>query len=415
MKARNLAMFVILYLAATCVSISQIKIVPVLEPLCTSLGVTYASTSWLMSVFTVAGIVLAIPAGSMIAKFGPKKIFATVLVISFIGNVMGALSLDNFTMLLISRIVEGCAFAMVSIAGVVFIDAWFPEKQGLFNGLYTTFGAIGSFAALNGVLPLYDAVGLSGIWWITATAIAAFAVLVVFFVEDVNQAAIGLDGEQAAPAEKPRLGDVLSRKTLVLIGCAQLVCGFILYFYINNYPSVYEMFYGLDATTANFFGSICSLAGIPFCIVGGLILDRIGPRKSTYLMTACFALLVFACLSTTHLSPALYVVHPIVLAMVSGILMTAEVYIVPFCVKQFNQIGLGVSLQTFGYNIGIFIGNPIIMYAVQGTGSWNVASYILCAAAVVGLLIMFAFIRAAKTEDTRIFTQDAPATAPTQA
>lgn len=90
MKARNGLMFVIMYLAATSVSFSQIKIAPVLDLICASCGVTYAETSWLMSVFTIAGIVLAIPAGGLIAKYGPKKIFSLVLVVSLLGNIMGA-------------------------------------------------------------------------------------------------------------------------------------------------------------------------------------------------------------------------------------------------------------------------------------------------------------------------------------
>lgn len=107
MKARNGLMFVIMYLAATSVSFSQIKIAPVLDLICASCGVTYAETSWLMSVFTIAGIVLAIPAGGLIAKYGPKKIFSLVLVVSLLGNIMGALSIANFPLLLASRIIEG--------------------------------------------------------------------------------------------------------------------------------------------------------------------------------------------------------------------------------------------------------------------------------------------------------------------
>lgn len=84
--------------------------------------------------------------------------------------------------------------------------------------------------------------------------------------------------------------------------------------------------------------------------------------------------------------------------------MTAEVYLVPFCVKSLGQIGFGVAIQTFGFNIGIFIGNPVVMYAVQGTGNWNIASLILCAVSAIGLLCVWVFFRSAKKEGARGFS-----------
>ena len=142
-----------------------------------------------------------------------------------------------------SRIIEGSAFAMVSIAGVVFINAWFPEKQGLFNGLYTTFGAIGSALALNTVLPISQATGLVGVWWVTSAVIALFAVLFFLVVKEVEQTAPIGAGDQAS--SDGGIASVLKLKSLVAIGVAQLLCGFVLYFYINNYPTVFVNVYAV--------------------------------------------------------------------------------------------------------------------------------------------------------------------------
>ena len=72
MKHRGL-MFFIMYCASACVSLSQFKIVPLLGQISEMLSITPAETSWLMSVFTVAGIILALPAGGLVAKYGPKS------------------------------------------------------------------------------------------------------------------------------------------------------------------------------------------------------------------------------------------------------------------------------------------------------------------------------------------------------
>ncbi len=410
MKPRNVAMFVVMFLAATSVSVSQIKIVPLLEMICQSANITYAQTSWLMSVFTIAGIILAVPAGGLIAKFGPKRIFCTVMALSVVGNALGALSVSNFAMLLLSRVVEGSAFAMVSIAGVVFINAWFPAKQGLFNGIYTTFGAIGSFLALSVILPLYNGVGLAGVWWVMTAIIAVLTVACLVFLEEVRSDAPA--GAPGAPAlnTATQLGQVVRSKAILAIAGCQLLCGLILYFFINNYPTIFTQLYGFEPANANLYGSIFSLFGIPFCIFGGFICDRMGPRRSVTMMAVSFAVLAVVVLATTFLLPGTYIVHMALISFITGVAMTAQVYIIPFCVKDFSQIGMGVSLLTMGFNIGIFIGNPIIMYAVEGTGNWNWASYILCAASVLAVLLMLVFIKAAKSEGNRVYAAPAPET-----
>ena len=73
MKNRGL-MFLILFLSAISISLSQLKVVPILGDLSVSMGISIADTSWLMSVFTIAGIVLAIPGGALVSKLGPKKL-----------------------------------------------------------------------------------------------------------------------------------------------------------------------------------------------------------------------------------------------------------------------------------------------------------------------------------------------------
>lgn len=44
------------------------------------------------------------------------------------------------------------------------------------------------------------------------------------------------------------------------------------------------------------------------------------------------------------------------------------------------------------YSVGIFIGNPIILYGVQMTGSWDTASMILSAVSALGIVFMLVFI-----------------------
>lgn len=168
MKHRGL-MFAIMYICAAFCSISQLKIVPILGLVGESLAIDLGQIGWLMSVFTIAGIILAIPAGGLVGKFGPKKVFLAVMIITVLGNIVGVFGLDNYTVLLSSRILEGCGFAMASVAGIVLINMWFPDKNtGLFVGIFVTFAAVASVVALNLALPMVTSFGMASVWWITA-------------------------------------------------------------------------------------------------------------------------------------------------------------------------------------------------------------------------------------------------------
>lgn len=388
MKNRGL-MFAVMYACAVFASISQLKIVPLLAQLAQSLTISMAETSWMMSVFTVMGIILAVPAGGLVSKYGPKKVFLSVMIIMIIGNIVGALGINSYPVLLFSRILEGCGFAMCSVAGIIFVNMWFPDKNtGLFVGIFVTFASIASLIALNTAMPIAASLGMASVWWITAACSAVLTVLFVLIVKEaVPQGAAG-----KSPASQARLLPVLKNGRIIAICFAQLAIGFILYFYLNNYPTVFGDFYGLDPTTANFYGSLNGLWGIPGCIVGGFILDRLGTKGTPKLDIACFLVLIVTCYITTLLNPSLFILHTVLTAVFPGLVLTAGNFLVPRCTDNPSQIGYGIGVLGLFYNIGIFIGNPIILYAVQGTGTWNAASYILAAVSGVGLLAILAYM-----------------------
>ncbi len=85
---------------------------------------------------------------------------------------------------------------------------------------------------------------------VTSAVIALFAVLFFLAVKEVEQTAPIGAGDQAST--DGGVASVLKLKSLVAIGVAQLLCGFVLYFYINNYPTVFVNVYGLNTHFGKF-------------------------------------------------------------------------------------------------------------------------------------------------------------------
>ncbi len=386
-------MFLVMYCATACVFLNQFKVVPLMPTLMEMLGVTSAEASWLLAVFTVVGIFFAIPAGALISKFGPKKTYIAILAIMICGSALGTFALDNFALLLVSRVIEGASFIFVSIAGIVLVNMWFPDKNtGLFVGIFMTTASIGSLVILNSAIPLSSEFGVAGVWWIINAATAVFTVLFALIVKEAAPI-----GGGAAP--KAAIAPVLKNKRILCISIVGLSMGWLLYFFLNNYPTIFMNVYGMDIATASFYGSLDSLFGIPFCIIGGLIVDKIGIKNTPKFMIICLACLAVTCLATAILpSIPFYLVHIVLIAFFPGVVVTAYNCLVPLCVESPVQIGNGIGVVNTLYNLGIFLGSPIVLYAVEAAGTWTAASVILASVAVLAILAMLAYLAFASKE-----------------
>ena len=69
---RNWALIAIaMLLFGTAIATIQFKVPVVMGDIMTNMNMDTNSASWLMSIFTFVGIVLAIPTGALAKKFGP--------------------------------------------------------------------------------------------------------------------------------------------------------------------------------------------------------------------------------------------------------------------------------------------------------------------------------------------------------
>ena len=66
-------MLMALFVAAVAAPVNQYKVPPVMPVLMDVFGLDLTSANLLMSVFSVAGLALAIPAGLIVQRIGPKR------------------------------------------------------------------------------------------------------------------------------------------------------------------------------------------------------------------------------------------------------------------------------------------------------------------------------------------------------
>ncbi|MDR2670445.1 MAG: MFS transporter [Oscillospiraceae bacterium] len=372
-KPNKWFMLFILYLSSFAVSLGQLKIVPIADRV--------EQFPLLMSVFTLAGIILAIPGGAILSRTGPKNLLLLLLAALTAGNVLGALS-GGFALLLVSRIVEGIAFALVIMVGLVMINIWFADGgAGTATGIFTTFAAIGSFVAMNIGLPVTENYGPRAMWWLVS-ALGFVSFFLVLGLMSVPAPAPAAAGEE----QRPSLLQAAKNPPVWILALCHLCIAFLLYSYIATYPQLFSGVYGVSAETANFYNSLNGIFGVPACIIGGWLVNR---TRRPYLiaLVGCVGAIV-TCSANLLLGPATYVLHAGASSLfIGGFALTANLCVAPQLAKSPRYIGYTMSFVNLLYYIGIFASTPLVLSMVD-RGGWRLATILMTAVAVAALLLM---------------------------
>ena len=386
MKLGKWGKFILLYLGGVVVCLSQLKIVPVMDELAIALNVPMSQLSWLMSVFSFAGLVLAIPGGAFLSRFGGRVLAVSIMFFLLLGNLMGAFFVEsNFYMLLASRIVEGMSFSITIMVGIVLITYWFgEEKSGLPIGIYGTFSALGSLVAMNIFRPMLDQFGIQSLWYsVAAISVVGLGLFYVFI--DAPEHVIKVDDRKSAS-----IGEAAENKSVLILALSQGCMAFVLFTFITVYPQIFMGFYQLSPDSANFYTSLFGLFGIPFGAVAGYIIDKTGKPGLVTLIS--FIVMTLSTLYTIFLSgPVTYVIQVFLLSTAISLASTSVMITVPRIVKRPELLGYSISFVTQMYYIGIFIGSPLVLWVVERS-SWVMGTYLMTAVSLLGTLGVLYFM-----------------------
>ena len=121
---------------------------------------------------------MQIPLGYLLDKFGPKKIVSSFLLIAFIGTVFFALA-QNFSGLLVSRILIGVGVSACLMAPLTGYRIWFAENQQQRANSWMLM--IASLGFLSSTLPIQLLLPAFGWRWIFG-GIAALILISIFLM-----------------------------------------------------------------------------------------------------------------------------------------------------------------------------------------------------------------------------------------
>jgi len=383
-KRKAWAVMWVVYLAGVAIALNQFKVPPVMQALLDSLQVDMATGGWLMSVFSVAGVIFALPAAFLLGRVGPKASGLVALGCTIIGSIIGAFA-QGAGILLFGRIIEGIGLALIAVVAPAVISMWFePQERGLPMGIWSTWVPVATFVMFNVASVILNSFGWQGIWWL-GTAVALIAFIAYALVVGVPAKGAEEEKQKEAPVS---MGEGLSSLNTWLLALAFCGFNFALIGYSTWAPSYLSEFPGVGTAAANFYASLPSLVLIPGGIFAGWVLDRTRNRKAV--LTIALAAATVVLIWCFKLNTSIVVPYMIAIGIISSFIPSSTFTLAPETAPRPELVGVALGVVSIGQNFGMLVGPPAVAKAAAG-GVWVLGTYpvvIGCAVAVVAALLM---------------------------
>ena len=177
------AITTVLALSGTLVALMQTLVVPLLPDFPRILSVTPDDASWLVTATLLASAVATPIVSRSADMYGKRKMMVICLAIMVAGSVMAALG-GTFLWLIIGRALQGFSASLIPVGISIMRDELPKEKMGSAVALMSATLGIGSAMGLPLAGVLYESLGWTSIFWVSAAAGALLLLAVVLVVPE---------------------------------------------------------------------------------------------------------------------------------------------------------------------------------------------------------------------------------------
>lgn len=371
--------------AGIALALVQNKVAPCMTTLQSAFGIDMATAGWLSSLFSLVGIIMALPASIILNKLGPKKSGAIALVCAILGSLLGVFT-TSVAVLMVSRVVEGIGVGLISVVGPSIIASWFPEaKRGLPMSIWAVY-QMGAQAVMFFLAAfLTTNYGWQGMWWFGLAACVVALILYVLCVKSPRPEENHADVESENVSLKEGMS---SPSTWIMAVVTFLFCvgcfGFV------NWVATYWATVPSIGEGANTWVGYFSLDAVVAAIIMGALLNHIKNRR-LFGMAALVLYGAIAVFGLTLDNPAPLVIFTLVYGfMDSGFpcvlwTMTAQT------VKKPELAGVATGVVCIGFNAGILVGPPIIGAVAESLG-WTAAGWTIAGCCILAAILL-AFVK----------------------
>jgi MFS family permease len=369
--------------ASLAAPLNQFKVPPVMPLLMNTFSIPVGRAGLLMSVFSITGLILAIPAGFIYQKIGYRVTFLVAFVSMILGSFMGALSASAGAMLT-SRIIEGVGLCMVTMAAPPLIRLLFTEKnRGKAMAVWVVYVPLGQMIVFGAAPYITAAWGWRGLWWWASAFTACVGLLFFLFVKPVVEPhkVPGTEGDKSS------LRRVLISKDLWLLCLLFLSFNFVFIAFRTWMPTFLYSVKAMPAGYGSFLMALMSVFIIAPAPLVGRACDAIGSRRLVCAVSMCVFMVMLPL--SSFISPFMLIPWLALLGVICAFLPTALFLAATDLIHDERAGGLTMAVIQLGQNGGMLLGPLAFGVIVGETQSWYIAFWILAPVSALGAAAAF--------------------------
>ena len=266
------------FLVSVAAVMAQFAAPPLMPILMDQFGVGIGEASSLMSIFSITGLLLALPAGLVLQRFGPL-VTGAIAMLSVIAGCVLAATTDDYGVLLISRAVQGVGTGLIGVTAPAVVAAAFPpERRGTPMGIWAMWVPVGGLIMYLVAPTLAAAYGWAAAWWLAAAVAAVGLVAYTVVLRRAGMTGAGQGSGSSAEAVAELRAGLGGRDVWLL------VLSFALFAMAASAPNTFTTTFlaeerGLDLTAASLLAGLILAGAAIGSILGGTVSDRIGSRR----------------------------------------------------------------------------------------------------------------------------------------
>jgi MFS family permease len=137
----------ILSLIATMAMYAETMLIPAIPDLIKDFSISYSTSSWILTIYLIAGAIMTPISGKLSDIYGKKKVLLIIMMIYAVGVSAGGFTTNIYSMLTV-RIIQGVGISMFPIAFGIIRDQFPRSKIAIGQGIITSMFAAGAVIGL---------------------------------------------------------------------------------------------------------------------------------------------------------------------------------------------------------------------------------------------------------------------------
>jgi predicted MFS family arabinose efflux permease len=340
-------------------------------------GLGLTAVGGLAAGFALLGALAGLPAGSLVARAGDRRMLIAGLAATAGGAALAPMA-SGFGLLLVSRAIEGLGFLLITVSGpVVLRRVTAPPQLNTAYALWSCFMPAGlALAMVAG--PWFDSWRV--LWWASVAAAGAALVVVAYRVPGQRPS----PADPAAWAVPGRLGATQFAPAFALAGI--FLCYSLMFFALFSFlPVLLEQRMQVDRRTVGWLSGAASAVNILGNLSAAFVLAWL--TRPVVLAGAALAMAVCGLgIFLPALDPVMIFVLCLAVSSIGGLIPATLLSSVPHLAATPRSAALAVGLLMQGSNLGQALGPVVVGSAIDAYG-WPAAA---AAVAVAAALIVFA-------------------------